>query len=389
GFIEDITEKLKIQEEKQKIQEEFYHSQKMESIGRLAGGVAHDFNNMLNVIIGYGELALKKLKLEDPLYKDILQILEAAKRANNLVKQLLAFSRKQAMQNEILNVNEVIKNLEKMLKRLIGENIKIELDLINKDIFVYADQSQIEQVLINMAVNSRDAMPNGGIFKISTKDFKLKEEDFVLIEVEDNGTGMDEYVLNHIFEPFFTTKEKGKGTGLGLSTCYGIIKQLGGNIECSSQKGEGTLFKIYLPKTKEKPKEKGNNHSVDLRNIKKGNVLIVEDEEQLKVLLKIMVSNLGFETFIASSGEEALEIIQKEKFLPDLVISDLIMPGMSGLELAEKLKEKFKNIKIIIISGYSDKMDIEKIAKKEYIFFLQKPFTEAQLVKKILEISEL
>ncbi|ODA44412.1 sensory box histidine kinase/response regulator [Thermodesulfovibrio sp. N1] len=390
SIIHDITRE-------KELEAQLYQAQKLESIGQLAGGIAHDFNNMLNVILGYGEMILNKLHPQDPIRKDILQIIEAGRRSMSLTQQLLAFSRKQILQPKILNINESLKAIEEMLRRLIGENIELTMVLAEDISNVKADPGQIEQVIMNLVVNARDAMPYGGKLIIETANVVLDElyiqnhvsvepGDYVMIAITDTGIGMDKEILSRLFEPFFTTKEKGKGTGLGLSTVYGIVKQSGGHIHVYSELGKGSTFKIYLPAVYE-TKTEVKKEEIDAE-LKVGgeHILIVEDEPSLQDLFKEMLTLLGYQVTVAANGGEALLLVEEKGIKPDLVITDVIMPIMDGKVLVERLRKNHPNIKALYMSGYTDNAIAHYGVLDESTPFIQKPFTIKDLSLKIKQV---
>ncbi len=390
----DISEHLRAEEEQARLQEQLRQAQKLESVGRLAGGVAHDFNNMLGIILGYGEIALGHLHQGDPLRESLEEIVKAARRSAALTRQLLAFSRKQTLQLEVLDLNHLVLNLEKMLRRLIGEDIDLELSLGHDIGRVLVDPGQIEQVILNLAVNARDAMPSGGRLLIETAATQLDElyasrhpgvqpGDYVLLAVTDSGCGMSKEILAQIFDPFFTTKEKGRGTGLGLSTVYGIVKQSGGNIWVYSEPGRGTTFKVYLPQTKTsleptvaKPEgirpDGGSEH-----------VLVVEDEEALRKLMGNLLSRLGYKVSLAANGGEALLLVEEQGLRPDLVITDVVMPNMSGKQLIDRLSRIHPHLKVLYMSGYTDNAIVHHGVLEPGTPFIQKPFTLERMAAEI------
>ena len=380
--------------EQRTLQESFIQAQKMQAIGQLAGGVAHDFNNVLTAIIGYSDLLLTNHRPTDPSFQDIIQIKQNANRAASLVRQLLAFSRRQTLRPEVLKLGEVLSDLQNLLKRLVGENIELEFKHQRDLWLVKADSNQFDQVIINLVVNARDAMNERGKIILRTKNITksenkiynevhLIEDNYVLVEVEDNGIGMTPEIKSKIFEPFFTTKEVGKGTGLGLSMVYGIIKQTGGFIFCESTLGKGTIFRIFLPQfnnsdNEYKEDEKINeNRAIDLTG--HGVILLVEDEDAVRAFSSRALVSRGYEVLEASSGIEALEIINKNHNI-DLIISDVIMPEMDGPTMYLELRKKGINIKVIFVSGYADET-LSKKLEGEYFEFLPKPFTLKQLIE--------
>ncbi|GAB5447333.1 MAG: hypothetical protein Gyms2KO_22060 [Gymnodinialimonas sp.] len=372
-------------------------SQKMQAIGQLAGGIAHDFNNVLTAIIGFSDLLLQNHRPSDPAFRDIMNIKQSAQRAAGLVKQLLAFSRRQTLRPTVLNLNDVVADLAMMLDRLLGEPIRLEL-AYGRDLWpVLADLSQIEQVVINLSVNARDAMPGGGRLIIRTRnvpagaaepgDDDAPDGDAVLIEIEDVGTGMPQHVLEKIFEPFFTTKAMGEGTGLGLSTVYGIVKQTGGTLAVSSEEGAGTTFRVYLPRAavEARPAEavrEASPAAVDLTG--NATLLLVEDEEAIRAFAARALSAKGYRVLAAGSGMEAAEIFAEEGDGIDLLLTDVIMPELDGPTLVKQIRGERPDIKVIFMSGYADGASVDDLGGAQ---FLPKPFTLkalAEAVKKEL-----
>ncbi len=371
-------------------------SQKMESIGRLAGGVAHDFNNILTVISGYGNLILTQTKQED-VHKNVEEILKASDRAAALTSRLLAFSRKQAMQLRIVDLNALITDLSKMLGRLIGEDIEL-ITAARAGLWpVKVDAGQIEQVLLNLAVNARDAMPRGGKLTIDTsnvtltRDMSLPAEllpgDYVLISVTDTGTGMTEEIQRHLFEPFFTTKGIGKGTGLGLASCHGVVKQSGGHISASSELGHGSVFKIYLPRVRKSSSAVIKPETPAASPHGSETILLVEDEPAVRALAGVMLRDLGYAVSEASNGREALRVVAQGKGGAfDLLVTDMIMPEMGGQQLAEKLKVSHPKTKVLFCSGYTNDAFTDNGVLPPDILFLQKPYTLNGLACKVREV---
>ncbi len=372
------------------LQNQLEQSQKLESVGQLAGGIAHDFNNMLGVILGYGEELLHALRPTDPLREYAQEILQAGKRSAELTRQLLAFSRRQRLQPEMLDLNLVVKNIEKVLRRIIGEDIELAT-LLSRDLsFVRVDPGQMEQVIVNLAVNARDAMPQGGKLAIETSNIELDDQyasthvsvnpgRYVMIAVTDTGCGMTEEIRAKIFEPFFTTKTRDKGTGLGLSTVYGIVKQSGGNIWVYSESGHGTTFKIYLPETIDSPSARKAPRG-DLAV--KGNgemVLVVEDEPSVRRLCETTLKSLNYRVAVAANGKEALSWVEEKKLRPDLVITDVVMPQMSGKVLTGRLKTALPGLKVLFMSGYADNTIVHHGILDCAAPFIQKPFTKTKL----------
>jgi len=394
GIASDITEIKKKEEERMQIERQLIQAQKMEAMGRLAGGIAHDFNNMLSVILGYSENLLDELDPDDPLRDDVKQIVYAGKRSAALTRQILAFSRKQTIQPEIVDLNEVLRNLEKMLRRLIGEDIVLELSLSRDLSRVKVDPGQIEQVVMNLAVNARDAMLTGGRLLIETSEVELDEAyarhhpdvepgKYVMLAVTDTGSGMDEETLSKIFEPFFTTKENGKGTGLGLSTVYGIVKQSGGHIRAFSEPGQSTTFRIYLPVVGEQAEARAEEAAEDKPAGGDEHILVVEDDESVRKLMEKGLVRLGYRVTVAANGREALFLVEEKGLRPDLVVTDVVMPGMSGSVLAERLREKHPDLKILFVSGYTDNAIVHHGVLAPGTSFMQKPFLFQDLAKKI------
>lgn len=380
--------------ERRKLEEQFLQSQKVQAIGQLAGGVAHDFNNILTAIIGHTELMLQRLPAADPLQTHADEIQKAAHRAAGLTRQLLAFSRKQVLQPKVIDLNAVIAEMNKMLQRLLGENIKL-VTKAHPDLGrVKADPSQMEQVLLNLAVNARDAMPRGGTLTIQTDNVGLGVQSdsgagrYVMVAVSDTGVGMTLEVQARIFEPFFTTKELGKGTGLGLATCHGIIKQSGGHIGVFSQPGRGTTFKVLLPSVND-PLDPVTAKAIAPAKAANGNetVLLVEDEPMLRELAVTALKMLGYDVSTAENGVHALEVVKSLNGRHiHLLITDVVMPEMGGRELAEALLKQSPNTQVLFCSGYTEDAVINAGEAKG--LFLQKPYTMATLSQRVREILD-
>jgi PAS domain S-box-containing protein len=392
----DATERKKAEKSMLELQEQLRHSQKMEAVGRLAGGIAHDFNNILTVIKGYTDLTLMGLDQTDPLRSRIDEIGKAANRAASLTQQLLAFSRRQVMEMSILDLNVLLRDLERMLHRVIGEDIGLNI-LPGPDLGkVRADPVQIEQVIVNLSVNARDAMPQGGRLVIKTENADLDEASgrillgippgpYVMISVTDTGIGMSAEVKERLFEPFFTTKEKGKGTGLGLSTVYGIVKQSGGSIQVDSDPGRGTAFRIYFPRVETPfpaPRERWKGEESPRGN---ETILVVEDEEEVRRITLQILENQGYRVLAARSGEEALGLLSAFKGKIDLLLTDVVMPGMDGRILAERIRQERPESKVLFMSGYTDDVIAHHGILEEGIHFLSKPFSISQLLVKVRE----
>jgi two-component system cell cycle sensor histidine kinase/response regulator CckA len=387
--------------EQKALEQKFAQSHKMEAVGQLAGGVAHDFNNVLTAIIGFSDLLLQTHRPTDAAHRDILNIKHSANRAAGLVQQLLAFSRRQTLQAEVLELGETLTDLAPLLNRALGEKIELKI-LPGRDLwYVKADKTQFVQVIINLAVNAKDAMPKGGCLSIRTRNVSERESlklaglsvaagEYVLIEVEDTGAGIPADVIGKIFEPFFTTKDVGKGTGLGLSTVYGIVKQTGGYVYADSEEGKGTTFRVYLPRhiverEEDLPQraEKKKEITRDLTGT--GRVLLVEDEDAVRNFAVRALSRQGYEVLEAGSGVEALEIMAREKGRVDIVVSDVIMPEMDGPTLLKELRKTNPGLKFIFVSGYPDDAFKKSLDEDEEYAFLPKPFTLPQLAAKVKE----
>ncbi|OGP94641.1 MAG: hypothetical protein A2157_11295 [Deltaproteobacteria bacterium RBG_16_47_11] len=385
--------------ERKQTEEQLRQSQKMEAIGQLAGGIAHDFNNLLTIIKGYSQLSLMELKEGDPLKPNIEEVQKAAERAAGLTRQLLAFSRRQVMEIRVLDPNTLFRDLDKMLRRIIGEDIELVTLLADDLGTVKADAGQIEQVVMNLAVNARDAMQKGGKLTIETGNVELdsayarnhvavKPGSYVMLSVSDTGVGMTPEIRERVFEPFFTTKEKGKGTGLGLSTVYGIVKQSGGNIWVYSEPGKGTTFKIYLPRVDEPPEEVGQ------KGVKEGlprgseTVLVVEDEEEVRKLAVQILRRQGYTVLEASQGNEASHICEQHKGPIHLMVMDVVMPGMNGRELAKSLEPHHPEMQVLYMSGYTDNAIVHHGILEKGLSFLQKPFTLEGLLRKVREVLD-
>jgi PAS domain S-box-containing protein len=392
-FAEDVTEK-------RVLERQLRMAQKMEAIGRLSGGIAHDFNNLLGVIIGYSRVLRKALANNAALCEHAVEIEKAGQRAASLTKQLLAFSRQQVLTPAVLNLNTLASDMEKMLPRLLGEDVEVSLTLDPDLGNVKADQSQIEQVIMNLAVNARDAMPMGGKLKIQTANMELdqaytwnhpgsKVGSYVMLAVTDTGTGMDAATLTHIFEPFFTTKERGKGTGLGLATVYGVVKQSNGYIWVDSAPGKGASFQIYLPRHVGEPAV--DEQKTDLGEKLRGSesILLVEDAEPLRKLAQTFLAAAGFRVLSAASGEDALEVAARHGGTFDLLLTDVVMPGMNGRVLAEQLLPRQPGMKVLYMSGYTDSFIAgHGVLDPGGTQLLHKPFTEEVLIHKVREVLD-
>jgi len=386
---EDVTER-------RALEEQFRQAQKMEAVGRLAGGVAHDFNNLLMVISGYTEVLLDELKLQEDLANKAQAIQQAADRATTLTRQLLAFSRKQLLELKVVDVNSIVSDMERLLRPLIGETIELATHLKADVGHTRADAGQLEQVIMNLVVNARDAMPGGGKVLIQTERVELdvgrREHSlipagpYVLLSVSDTGGGMDKETQSRIFEPFFTTKEKGKGTGLGLSTVYGIVKQTGGFIFAHSDIGHGTTFRIYLPRV-----EDVTDHTAPVKSTTAAaggseTVLLVEDEESVRQLVRDTLLSRGYKVIEAQNGEAGLKVSQEYEGVIEMLITDVVMPGIGGRELAQRVSAARPRIKVLFLSGYTEDAIIHEGVLEPGTAFLQKPFTLQTLSRKVRDV---
>jgi signal transduction histidine kinase/CheY-like chemotaxis protein len=393
---EDITER-------RQLEDQLRHSQKMEAVGRLAGGIAHDFNNLLTVIKGYSDLMLSEVRQGDPMRNEVEEIRKAADRAAALTRQLLAFSRRQVLEPRVLDLNSVVNNMDRLVRRLIGDDVEFHSSLDSELRTVKADPGQIEQVIMNLAVNARDAMPTGGRLTVETAMVELDEDytrenglahagAFVMLAVTDNGIGMSAETRSQIFEPFFTTKELGKGTGLGLSTVYGIVKQSGGHISCYSELGKGTTFKVYLPivgaaKVKS-PEIAQQSKTVVAPKLATETVLLVEDEDGVRALVRQVLERDGYRVLEARTGAEALLSADQFAEKIHLLLTDVVLAQMSGREIAKVVMEKRKDAKVLFISGYTEEAIVRHGVLELGTAFLQKPFTPAALSRKVREILD-
>jgi two-component system, cell cycle sensor histidine kinase and response regulator CckA len=391
-FAEDVTEK-------RVLERQLRTAQKMEAIGRLSGGIAHDFNNHLGVIIGYSRVLKRQLGGNNPLTEHALEIEKAGQRAASLTKQLLAFSRQQVLTPAVLSLNTLASEMDRMLPRLLGEDIEVSLELDPELGNVKADQGQIEQVIMNLAVNARDSMPEGGKLKIQTANVVLdqiytrnhpgsKAGDYVMLAVTDTGTGMDAGTLTHMFEPFFTTKERGKGTGLGLATVYGIVKQSNGYIWVESALGKGSAFQIYLPRHEGQPAAEVLKTGIAENLRGSESILLAEDSEALRKLAQSNLESAGFRVMSAQSGEEALAIATRHASIFDLLLTDVVMPGMNGRVLAEQLLPRQPGMKVLYMSGYTDSFIAGHGVLEPGTYLLHKPFTEEILIRKVREVLD-
>ncbi len=397
---QDITERKRSEKEMADLQEQLRQSQKMEAVGRLAGGIAHDFNNILTAINGYTDLCLFDLKEDGPVRANLKEIKKGSERAVGLIRQLLAFSRRQILEMKILDLNSLLLNLEKMLQRILGEDVELITTLAQDLGRVRVDPGQVEQVVMNLVVNARDAMPSGGKLTIETANVELDETysyshisvtpgHYVELSISDTGVGISREMQENIFEPFFTTKEKGKGTGLGLSTVYGIVKQSGGNIWVYSEPGQGATFKIYLPRVEEELDDVKLQRNVHLLPRGSETILLVEDEASVRDLAVRLLKQQGYTVWEAANGEEALRIVHEhagERI--HLLLTDVVMPQVGGKDLAERLKSSMPDLRVLFTSGYTDDAIVHRGMLAPGIDFLQKPFSLATLTQKVREVLE-
>jgi two-component system cell cycle sensor histidine kinase/response regulator CckA len=386
--------------ERRQLEEQLRQSQKMDAIGRLSGGVAHDFNNLLGVIIGYSEVLQEQMNEADPRRSCVDQVLEAGKRAASLTRQLLAFSRQQVLEPKVLVLNGVVSDMEKMLRRLIGEDVELTTNLDPELGKVRTDPGQIEQVIMNLAVNARDAMPEGGKLRIETSNaqmdevivrrypFPVQPGEYILLTVSDSGIGMDKATQQRIFEPFFTTKEKGKGTGLGLATVYGVVKQSGGYIDVCSSPGNGTTFRIYLPRLGQDEAVHAAQPTLSIPLQGTETVLLVEDEKNLRSLTCNLLELQGYVVLQAENGNEALKISRQNTSVIHLLLTDLVMPGIGGRALAQQLSKERPDMKVAYMSGYAGQTYGGQAVLRPGACFLQKPFTRDNLARKVREALE-
>ena len=389
----DITERKRLEREREKLEEQFHQSQKLESVGRLAGGVAHDLNNLLVPILGYGEMLLEDLEADDSRKASIEQIVEAGKRSRDIVHQLLAFSRKQALNFKALDLNKVLTGFEGLLRRTIREDIEIKIHTVSQVPLIRGDIGQLEQVIMNLTVNSQDAMPRGGTltFRIFTTELDenfaathkgVKPGKYVVLSVQDSGLGMDEETCEHIFEPFFSTKGE-QGTGLGLSTVYGIVKQHGGNIWVSSEKDNGTIFKIYLPVSEETTIQEDEAVGEPLNLEGSETILLVEDNKQVRTLACTILSRLGYEVIDSANGKDALRILRNYDGSVHLLLTDVVMPEMAGNLLFEQVSQQVPGIKVLYMSGYPNDVISHRGILDEGVNFIQKPFSVHDLAVRV------
>ena len=400
AIVRDITARKKVEEEKAALEEQLIQSQKMEAVGKLAGGIAHDFNNLLTAVSGYAELAMMQTPVSDRTTQYLQEIHKSAARASDLTRQLLAFSRQQVFEPKVLDLNQLVIDLDRMLRRLIGEDIELVILTTQEKSAVHVDPGQMEQVIVNLAVNSRDSMPEGGKITIETSIVgyhdassrpyrEVPTGDYVLLTVTDTGTGITDEVKEHIFEPFFTTKDVGKGTGLGLSTCYGIVKQSGGYITVESEYGHGTTFRIHVPHVNEEVHYIQQQDELLYMPSGDETVLVVEDEPTVRALTSNILNQQGYTVLEASNGVEALRIAQEHLGTEiDILVTDVVMPLMSGLELADRFMSLHPDSTVLFMSGYTDHTVINNSELETDGNFMAKPFSPSTLAHKVREVIE-
>jgi two-component system, cell cycle sensor histidine kinase and response regulator CckA len=397
--VEREIRSVKMRRERVRLEEQFRQAQKMEAVGRLAGGVAHDFNNLLTVITGYSDLLLASRDLKESQRTALEEIRRSAERGGSLTHQLLAFSRRQPMETRAIHINDLVLHIEKMLRRLIGEDIELVTIAAASVDSVMADQGRLEQVIMNLVVNARDAMPNGGKLTIETGTHDVSDAfmagqlgvapgEYVTISVLDTGTGMDEDTMTHLFEPFFTTKNPGRGTGLGLATAYGIIRQSGGAILIDSERGYGTIARIYLPVSQQKVLA-GADKTPALIPLTGGEtILLVEDEARVRKLILDVLTGRGYQVLEATRGEEALRLCKQNCESIDLAVVDVVMPEMSGPDLVRQISRICPATRVLYISGYTDEAIVHHGIPESGAAFLQKPFVPDQLARKVREVLD-
>ncbi len=399
GMASDLGDRKRAEDVVSRLREQLQHAQRVEAIGRLAGGIAHDFNNALSVVLTYATLVLQDLPADAPVRGDILEIQRAGQRAARLTHQLLAFSRQQVLQPRVLDLNETLSGMRDMLQRLLGEDVELSLLTSSAIGRVNVDPGQVEQIIMNLAVNARDAMPRGGKLTIETSNVEIdaayagshvgtERGSYVMLAVCDTGTGMTAETQARIFEPFFTTKDLGKGTGLGLSTVLGIVQQSGGSISVDSELGVGTTFKVYLPRT-DRVAGHPSSHLPPPTNLG-GNetILLVEDEDQVREVASTILSRGGYRVLLAQNGEQGLEVAEQHGEGIDLLVTDVVMPRMSGRQLVEKLAPRWPDLKVLYMSGYTDDSIVHHGVLEESVDFLQKPITPTALLERVREVLD-
>jgi len=393
----DITARVEAEAALRRAEEQLLHSQKMEAIGQLAGGVAHDFNNVLSVILSYGEILLDEMSKDDPKHADMAVIVGAAQRAATLTRQLLAFSRRHVIEATVVDLNTAVRGIDTMLRRIIGEDIDLRTALAARPLTVRADTSQLEQVIMNLTVNARDAMPKGGTIELETDSVEIDERyaakhpglptgSFILLRVRDTGVGMDAATQKRVFEPFFTTKEVGRGTGLGLSTVYGIVQQCGGHIVLESELGHGTTFSIYLPETAEASTEAPTRQPSSRPAVGAETVLVVEDDNEVRQVAVRILREHGYTVLETGNPSEAMAIARAQPKGIDLLLADVVMPGVNGPKLAEELSAAIPGLRVLLMSGYTGARGVEDVMLTPETRYIDKPFTPASLVKLVGEV---
>jgi PAS domain S-box-containing protein len=391
AFISDITQR-------KRLEEQLFHAQKMEAVGRLAGGVAHDFNNMLTIISGYNQMLLSRLSPMDPMRGYAEEVAKAAERAGALTNQLLAFSRRQIIQPRVFDLNALVRQTEGMLRRLIGEDVELTFLLGEHGGRIKVDPGQLEQILVNLAANARDAMPRGGKLTIETHLARLDENyamthlgvkpgEYLMLAISDTGDGMDAETKRRIFEPFFTTKEQGKGTGLGLATVYGIVKQSGGDIWVYSEQGQGTTFKVYFPRVAEAASEAGESEAPAAQRGGE-TILVVEDETAVRQLIAAMMRQQGYTVIVAESPADATRIAAERSGSIEMLLTDVVMPQMSGKQLADELVRGRPEMKVLYLSGYTQNAIAHHGVLDADVEFLGKPFSQGALANKVREVLD-
>ncbi|OQW66057.1 MAG: hypothetical protein BVN29_06110 [Nitrospira sp. ST-bin5] len=396
--LQQRQERARVEEALRQSEKQLRQAQKMEAVGRLAGGLAHDFNNLLTVIMGHAQVLLNEMETEHPFRAKVEEMQKAGDRAATLIRQLLTFSRKQPSTPKVLSVNPLITNFETMMRRLIGEDLELTLALAPQDLRISADPAQIEQVLMNLVVNARDAMPKGGRLRIETAQVELTKMPmyhvqlpalgtFVKISVSDTGTGMSADTLTHIFEPFFTTKEEGKGTGLGLSTVFGIVTQSGGGLDVTSRIGQGSRFDVYFPSVRSNLDPTASDQTPRSSNRGGETILLVEDDASVRDLVRDELKKLGYRVLESKNGLEACLVATQQIGNYQLLLTDVVMPGMNGTELAQHLRILKPDLRILFISGYADDVGIG--ATDQLSDYLQKPFTPEALSQRIRQLLDL
>jgi len=398
--IQDISDRRRAEAERERLQAELIQSQKMESIGRLAGGVAHDFNNKLSIIVGYAQLAMKGLGRENPLYEDLQEILQAGTQSVAIVRQLLAYARKQTIMPRPMDLNETVEGLLKMLRRLIGEDIDLSWRPAENLWPVNMDPTQIDMIMANLCINARDAIAGVGELAIATENVILDGAycerhagcvpgEYAMLAVSDDGVGMDKETLDHIFEPFFTTKEAGKGTGLGLSTVYGIVKQNQGYIDVASTQGRGASFRIYLPRCVGEVEEDKTAAQTETPRGLEETILLVEDDVSVLRLIRVILSQGGYRVLATDSPLEAIEMVRREEGPIHLLLTDVVMPQLSGRELANEIENICPTIKVLFMSGYASIARLDQETREARLHFIEKPFSPASLAQKVREAIDI